>query len=358
MKIKLRRVDKIGLVLGVLSLLIHWFCPSHWVEVVYGRFIFPFFSWIFDHSIGILPFPFLYVLILLVGYLLYRFYRHLRLVIKNKTWVSLLIGILSTIGFILGAFYFFWGFNYDRVQLGERLSWQISSISNETLMQEANDQITRLRSFSGQQREKIEETLAFRNYRLLEVAIRQDAAKWASDLGYLARNRVRCRQLWPAGILLRIGTAGFYNPLSGECNIDKGLHPLQKPFSMAHEFFHGMGVTGEGDCNFLAYLLCNQSNHPFIRYSGELGYWRYMRHTVYMSDQDQYKQMVSQLPESVIDDMKAIDEQLDKFPDIAPRMRDAIYSAYLKSNKIHDGLANYNRILQLVINWRLNGGEL
>ena len=61
----------------------------------------------------------------------------------------------------------------------------------------------------------------------------------------LINGKIRCRQILPQGILLRISTAGFYNPLTGECNIDKGLHPLQKPFVMAHELFHGMGITGE-----------------------------------------------------------------------------------------------------------------
>ncbi|MCB0665147.1 MAG: DUF3810 family protein [Saprospiraceae bacterium] len=355
---KLRKIDSIGIILGIMTLLIHWFVPAGLIEKVYGRFFFPFFCWIFDHTIGLLPVAFLYVLIILAMYLVYRLFRSIKLLFKNRPWIDFLAGILAAAGYIVSAFYFFWGFNYDRLQLTDRLSWSVDSVSNATLMEEAKAQINRLTEFVGADRDKVETSLAFQNYRLLEVAIRQDAARLADHLGYLERNRVRCRQLWPKGILLRISTAGFYNPLSGECNIDRGLHPLQKPFSMAHEFFHGMGVTGEGDCNFLAYLLCHNSDHPFIKYSGELGYWRYIRHTAYIIDDEAYKEMVEGLPQQVRDDLQAIDDELDKYPDIAPRMRNAIYSAYLKSNKIHDGIANYNRILQLVINWRQHGENL
>jgi hypothetical protein len=359
-QMKIRGTQLTGITLGSLTLMIHWFGPPEFVEVVHGRFLFPFFSLIFDHSVALLPFSVLYLMVpFLLGlalYLLRQWYRNFRL--KRSGWGNLLLGCLAAAGFVLTAFYSFWGFNYDRIQMKDRLTWAVESIGPKEFMNEARSQVVILQEFTGDRRSGIGKSLAYNNYRLLEVAIRQEAVKLAELLGYLGRKRVRCRQLVPSGILLRFSTAGFYNPLSGECNIDKGLHPLQKPFSMAHEFFHGMGITGEGDCNFLAYLLCHQSDHEFIRYSGELGYWRYIQHALRYSGSEEYQQLVSSLPESVIRDMEDIDRQMDKYPDIAPRMRDAIYAAYLKSNKIHDGLANYNQILQLVINWRKNGEKL
>lgn len=358
MKIRIGKINSLGLATGVFCLLVHWFMPAQLIEKGYGKGIFPFFAWIFDHSVGLLPVPFLYILCLLAAYLLYRMFRAFKVAWRTKGWIRFLTSLMATAGYVVGAFYLFWGFNYDRIQLVDRLNWPIDKISNETLLKEAQAQVELLSNLVVSDRDQVEKSLAYQHYRLLEVALRQEAMKVARDLGYLDRKRVRCRQLWPSGILLRISTAGFYNPFSGECNIDRGLHPLQKPFSMAHEFFHGMGVTGEGDCNFLAYLVCHQSDHPFIRYSGELGYWRYLRHTAYLIDREAYKDLAAQLPQQVQDDLEAIDMELDKYPDIAPRMRNAIYSAYLRSNKIHDGIANYNRILQLVINWRKNGEKL
>ncbi len=351
------RIKLIGITLGFLALLIHWFCPPEYIEVIHGKGFFPFFSWILDHTLGLLPFSLLYVMVLLLVYLIIRFARKIFIICRGRSsdWKELVLGVLSAAGYVIAAFYFFWGFNYDRVQLVERLTWEIQPIAKEEFISEARLQVKRLQAFTMSERQGMEESLAYNHYRLLEVAIRQEAVKLAESLGYLGRTQVRCRHLAPSGILLRLSTAGFYNPLSGECNIDMGLHPLQKPFSMAHEFFHGMGITGEGDCNFLAYLLCHSSEHDFIRYSGELGYWRYLQHTLRRTDAGIYQELTAELPEMVVRDLLAIDEQMDLYPDIAPRLRDAIYSAYLKSNKIHDGLANYNRILQLTINWRRNG---
>ena len=190
--------------------------------------------------------------------------------------------------------------------------------------------------------------------RSIESKLRTATSKIAREIGYTASSNIRCRKLFPKGILLRLGTAGFYNPFTGECNIDDGLHPLQKPFVMAHEFFHGLGVSGEGDCNFLAYITCFQSTDPFIKYAGQLGYWRYLRRGFFQSDPEKYEEAMEQTPEAVLNDLAEIAASIRKYPDIAPRMRDAMYTAYLKSNKIEDGMANYHQIVPLVMTWRRN----
>ncbi|MCB0582976.1 MAG: DUF3810 family protein, partial [Phaeodactylibacter sp.] len=67
---------------------------------------------------------------------------------------------------------------------------------------------------------------------------------------------------------------GLYFPFTGEGHIDAGLHPLQKPYVMAHELAHGYGFGDEGTCNFLGYLACIGSDDPVIAYIGHLNYWR------------------------------------------------------------------------------------
>lgn len=357
---KLSLTQKIGVVLGCCTLLLHWFCPSAWIEAWHGQIFFPVFSWISDHTIGLLPFSVTYLIILGLIIAMYKWFQRNRWQdLKTRVfWYTFTKRLLSGIGFVIFTFYFLWGFNYDRIQLFERLTWQPEEIRPADFITEGRRQVQRLQMSTLKDRYDLKESLAYKHYRLLEAAIRKDAVDIAQQLGYTKRAKVRCRQLAPSGLLLRFSTAGFYNPFTGECNIDRGLHPLQKPFVMAHEFFHGLGITGEGDCNFLAYVLCSQSDHEFVKYSGELSYWRYLRRGLRRAHAGAYDQMLGDLPLEVIDDLRAIDEQILKYPDIAPRMRDAIYSAYLKSNKIGDGMANYGRIVDLVMSWRKNQEKL
>ena len=357
---RISRLQKWCLGLGIGSLMVHWLVPATIIESVHGKVIFPAISWILDHTVNLLPFSILYLLIPIILYGVLRSLHHVNLsVYRNRVaWFRLLVKMLCLMSAVIFIFYFFWGFNYDRIQLSERLGWSPDPITKEEFLSEGLEQVNRLKAFTTRDRKAMSDNVTFNHYRLLEVVMRREAMSIADSLDYLARSGVRCRQLVPKGLLLRLSTAGFYNPITGECNIDKGLHILQKPFVMAHELFHGMGVTGEGDCNFLAYVLCQRSKVDFIRYSGELCYWRYMRHALRRTDKSEYDRMVSHLPPFVRDDLASIDELIHQYPDIAPHMRDAIYNAYLRSNKIGDGLANYNRILQMVVNWRKQNYQL
>ncbi len=349
----------LGLIMGLLAILIHLFASTVSVEDWYGHGIYPVVRFVVDHTVSLTILPFLYLLALLI---LYGGYRQVKTLLRSditrkKRWVLFLKHLFSFVGWVVFLFYFLWGFNYDRIQLGERLNWENQNWEEDDFVEEARGQVQVL----SQLRSSVDDwnqNLLRENYQLLEITIRKKAVSLASELGYIDKAGVRCRQLVPGGILLRFGTAGFYNPFTGECNIDKGLHFLQKPFIMAHEFFHGMGVTGEGDCNFLAYILCHQSEHPYIRYSGELAYWRYLRGGVYRHDQDLYKNLVENLDDAVRQDLIDISEKMDEYPDIAPRIRDQLYNAYLRSNKIPEGMANYGNIVRLVMQWRREGYRL
>ena len=176
--------------------------------------------------------------------------------------------------------------------------------------------------------------------------------KLLEKLGYPTAGEVRGRLLQPKGILLRFSTAGVYFPWTGESNIDAGLHPVQIPFTLAHEFAHGYGFTDEGTCNFLAYLACIQSDNKLFRYSGQLSYWRYLASAYRRHNREAYKVFFEKLPKGVVADLYDIDANSDKYPDILPRFRDAAYDTYLKTQGISEGEKNYSRIIMLVKSWR------
>ncbi len=349
-----RQMDTLGVVLALFALMIHWWAHPTWIEQWYGQGLFVGSRALLDHTIAFLPFAFFYVLLLaLLGYVIVLV-RDLRRQGWRKwpAWGKLLYRLGGLAGWVIFCFYLLWGFNYDRPALLSRLDWQPAEITEDEFLAEAEAILSGLGPYRLAHDVEVDPSWSQSDFRQIRREIREAALTIAGQYGYIDRSGLKCRELKPQGILLRLGTAGFYNPLSGECNVDVGLHTLQKPFVIAHEFFHGLGVTGEGDCNFLAYVLCARSDHPLIHYSGQLSYWRYLRRSFYRADEELYQRTWDAVPEQVKSDLASIDAQMQKFPDLAPRVRDAMYNAYLKSNKIHDGMANYNRIVSLVINWR------
>ena len=177
--------------------------------------------------------------------------------------------------------------------------------------------------------------------------MRFEVTKTLQTFGYPTPGRVRARLLKPNGILMRISTAGVYLPWVGECHIDAGLHPIQIPNVMAHEFAHGYGITDEGSCNFIALHVCLNSENLFYKYSGSLSYWKTVASNYKAVFPATYEQFKKDMPQGIWNDIKAINQNIDKYPDIFPVFRDFFYSNFLKSQGISEGLKNYSRVILL-----------
>lgn len=67
----------------------------------------------------------------------------------------------------------------------------------------------------------------------------------------------------------KLGILGLYSP-TGEVNINENIPKYMLPFNVAHEYAHTLGAGSEADANFLAYIICTESEKPFLRYSGAL----------------------------------------------------------------------------------------
>jgi len=94
---------------------------------------------------------------------------------------------------------------------------------------------------------------------------------------------------------------------------------------MAHEITHGYGITNEGICNFIAYLACQKSSDPFIKYAGLVAYWRYLAGAYQQHKKEEYWSYREQLPKGFLADMDAINTTLRQYPDIMPQFRNFAY---------------------------------
>lgn len=330
----------LGLLLVSLSLFL---IPHSYVELIYGKGIFSIIRLIISPLVW-LPFPLIYFLTLGVVIMVLRlFFIRRPLLSKIK---RLAIG-LST--FIL-LFYWLWAYNYRRIDFDSRYplipTAALDSTSLLEELQSATDEMLLSRPLNP--------STVYRAAQL-EDMIRPYVKDATQQFGYRSAGLVRVKELLPAGILLRIKTAGFYLPYVGEAYIDAGLHPLQKPFTMAHEMSHGFGVTDEGACNFLAYLATFHHPDSSIRYRAAMGYYRYVAGEYRWRYPNHYSELRAALPATIQHDLDDINRQMLKYPDIFPKVRDQIYNKYLTVQGVKEGLASYDKIIDYVRQARAQG---
>jgi hypothetical protein len=347
----------IWLILGVIALAVNWLfgvMPGLY-NVLYFRGAFQLVRVVYDFTLGWIPFPMVYVLFFLVVQIIYTFLKFEGFRKSTSPFEkikSIVVPILSLSGAVIFFFYFLWGFNYQQKTLSTQLN--LPNIEADTL-ELYNESLFFLDRLKELRKEISTDTNALSFDKLpnnLENEIRINLEKLLSSWDLPTYGRVRVRKLYPKGLLLRISTAGVYIPFVFEGHIDAGLHPIQYPFTMAHEMSHGYGLADEGTCNFSGFLACMESDNAMIQYSATMSLWRYMANNLRRNAPSKYNELVGNLDFNVRKDLIAVMDEMDKYPDILPDIRDAVYDSYLKSHGVKGGMSNYSTVVRLILQWK------
>ncbi len=354
-----------GIGLGAFAILLRFLLnlSPQVVETIYSRGIFKIIRVVLDSIHWALPFSALY---LLVGGLLFSIYWGIK---KWKRSEGSFLGksgqmgftLMSALGWIIFLFLFLWGFNYGRVSLATQIKITLKPLKLVTVVEELTSlqpKLLKVRSgISGAKNDS-----SFTPEALPENTVehlRKGLENQLLELGYPTTGFPTIRTGYPKGILWGFGAIGFYNPFTGECNVDPAVHPIDRPYVIAHELAHAYGFGDEGTCNFLAYLTCKNSNHPFIQYAGFFNYWQYLYYSYRRADPEGFAAFYENLPNGLKADVHAIEANNAAYPDFFPTsFRIATYDAYLKSQGVTDGHASYNQVVLLVYAWEQKENRL
>lgn len=124
--------------------------------------------------------------------------------------------------------------------------------------------------------------------------------------------------------------SGIYSYFTGESNININYPDFVIPYTAAHELSHQRGVSRENEANFVAFLVCMESDDPYIRYSGYLNMYQYMANAVASVSYEKYADLAGMLDDGVKKELIAYSEFFDKYRDnIAADVSDTVNDAYL-----------------------------
>ncbi len=353
---KVRR-KLIWIAFGLLTLLLKWMIGPYpaLIESYYSRGIFLGVRWFFDNFLTWIPIPLIYFFVTLV--LLVAIKRGRKYFVAGLSWRQKLLHSTLSLAAILfggiGLFFWVWGFNYSRVAIEQHLGLNPRPLVLKDLKKELELETSKIIEW----RQKIpgigDEAFSVENLPpRYEEEVHRQVERWLRENEYPTIGKVRGRELLPQGVFLSFSSSGLYFPFTGEGHVDAGVHPLQKPYIIAHEMSHGYGFGDEGTCNFTGYLACIHSEDPAIVYSGHLNYWRTLAVNYLRYEPDQYREFRSKLPIGIQRDLDAINDRLQAFPDLMPKLRYYAYDSYLKAQGIKEGMKNYNRVIMLVHAWR------
>jgi hypothetical protein len=260
--------------------------------------------------------------------------------------------ILWAMGILVPIFLAVWGLNYQRLPLAETLGFdrtptragELESIglqivsgvnSNYDLARGSGDRPT------PPERDAMLKSVeqAFQSETLLG-----DANRGAfSDPKKLALSRLTS---WA-------GVSGFYIPFTGEVTFNSDVPAFDLPMVIAHHKAHQRGYAREDEANFIGYVVCVNSTDPYVRYSGYL-YGLKVLEMLSKGNVDRYNDLLSRINDGPRADLRTRSEFWEgtKSPTLSAVSR-RIFSAYLRVNRVHGGVKNFDEDVPLIIGYYL-----
>lgn len=151
--------------------------------------------------------------------------------------------------------------------------------------------------------------------------------------------------------------AGVYTFFTGEANININFPDYTIPFTAAHEMAHQRGISREDEANFIAFLVCSESDDPYIRYSGYTAIFEYVGSALYSADKTAYTALYSSyVPAELKNEMHAYNAFFEKYRENkVAQVSSKVNDSYLKSQGQKEGSRSYNLVVDLAVAYCLNG---
>lgn len=320
---------------------------SQWVELFYATKFYSALSFVLRLLLGWLPLSLgdiLYTFI--IAWFIWKLWRFASKLFRRKltrkwfwnTGNKLLV--IAMLVYII--FNIFWGINYNRKEISQQLGLKLEKPDTSQL-------------------KIIEALLVEKVNNSKQVLIRQgkgyptnkELFKRAEACYKQAENTFSFLSYHPASVKRSMfglfgnyfGFTGYYNPFTGEAQVNTRVPKFILPYTTCHEIAHQLGYAKEEEANFVGYLAATSSSDTLFHYSTYLDLFVYANRQLFFADSTAAKALADQLLPEVKADIKEWREFLRKHKNpLEPVIRWA-YGNYLKANQQPKGMTSYDEVI-------------
>ncbi len=143
--------------------------------------------------------------------------------------------------------------------------------------------------------------------------------------------------------------SGVYTFFTGEANINTNFPDYSLPYTAAHELAHQRGIAREDEANFVAFLVCSESDNSYLRYSAYLNLFEHVSNALYTANPEYYKAVYTLLPREARSELAAYSKFFDKYRDsAASNISGAVNDTFLTINGT-EGTKSYGMVVDLAV---------
>ncbi len=313
-----------------------------WLNGIYTEHIYPILFKVLHSISSLLPFSIydtlvvIAILMLLSGIVFLWFKRYRWRYVKT---------IIISVLWIYGWFYLSWGVNYFGKDFYERTSIPKAQYDSLTYSKFLNE-------FCDSLNATFDTTNLYLSAKELRSPIGELYAPICSKYNLpTLPSSYRAKDMLYPRIYAAVGVTGYYGPLLSEIHNNTLLLPEERPFTMAHETAHLLGVTSEAEANLYAYLVTTSSSNKAIRFSGYFETMPYVLNNARrILNDSSYREVYKGINPKIFE---LYAKQREHWKSLrrekAEKVQNVAHNTYLKVNKIPQGVANYSEVVALMV---------
>jgi len=238
-----------------------------------------------------------------------------------------------------------WGWNYARAPIETRVKFDASRVTPQraaTLRDRAMEQMNALAAVAhASAAQPLDQTAL---YAAWLPAVQRAGDTWMPAVG-------PPKPTIADPFMLATGTSGFINPLTLNVALASDLLWFERPFDLAHEWSHDAAYAREDEANYLAIVTCLRSPDPAMQYSGWFELFLYLPQKRHYNHREFVPLVWADFAAIRRRNARHINERLAHWSW-------RTYNAYLKSNRIASGIANYDEVTRLMLGVPLDAEQL
>jgi len=271
----------------------------------------------------------------------------------SDSWRDVFVGcvsMLSLLALVLSVFLVGFAPGYHTTSLDKKLGTPRREVSDEELYETAE--------FLRERAEREAEEIVFQRggfsvmpYTLkdMEEKLIEAYAVASYKYPFLQRLDSRLKPVMLSEAMSYTHVTGVYSFFTGEANINIDFPDYTIPYTAAHELAHQRGIAREDEANFVAYLVCIESNDPYIRYSAYMNLYEYVLNALWRADPELYKLSVGAMKKSLRGEMVAYSDFFEKYRDsVASEVSGVVNDTFLTIQGT-EGSASYGMVVDLAV---------
>ena len=335
------------------------------VEENYSTGIYPKFGAVLRFLFGWIPFSigdFLYGAFGI--WILWQIIKSLKAIFKRKlTGDGSLRRLQKTVILALSlyvVFNLFWGINYNRKGISSQLSIKLDTIGFNDLKEISfllADKLNSTKSYL------IKNTIPYPNNKELFNKVEAAYSRAKDSLSFLEYSNPSIKSSLWGWLGNYTGFTGYYNPFTGEAQVNTTAPKFLQPFVTCHEVAHQLGYAKENEANSVGYLAALYSGDSLLLYSTYFDLYNYAAREFALQsfikkDTVAFHELKAQLIPAVKADIKEMYDFFRRHKNpVEPFIRNG-YSLYLKNNNQPGGMRSYDEVLGFIIAYYKKFGRI